>query len=108
MKLTARVTVLTMLKLDVIGAIGSFVIATLFPVTQNSVLVMTGMCLAHIPIYTPVGLLRGFNFIMYDAPPDAPIKNYHFLAIFLSAAASPLLLQSLIVLSDSVRNLLIW
>lgn len=105
MKINYRVTVTFQLKLDVIGAILGFVIGTLFPSTRDASILLTGICLVHLLLYTPVGIYNGFDFIMHDEPDESPFKIYHFVCIFVAAALGTLISSRLEVVSDGVRAL---
>ena len=105
MKFNFRVSVEKMLKWEAITLAIAFALGTIFPASRDFTLTLTGICVAHIPIYAPVGIVNGFNFIMYDAPDESPWKIYHYLAIFFATAIGAALLGVLTEFSDTLRAL---
>ena len=105
MKINYRVSVEKMLKFEVQALVVAFALGTLFPASRDFTLTFTGICLAHIPIYSPVGFYNGFDFVMYDAPEESPWKIFHFVAIFLATAIGAALFRPLVGISDHVRTL---
>ena len=46
------------------------------------------MVLVHFLLFFPIGLKKGFDFVIYDAPADSLVKYYGYFAIFMSAFAA--------------------
>ncbi len=46
--------------------------------------VVLGFCIVHPLIYAPVGIVKGFDYVMYDATPDTGANLYHFVSIALA------------------------
>jgi hypothetical protein len=107
LKLNFRVSVKRLIKIELVVAFLSFGIATALPFTGEFLLIVAGMCLIHALIYAPVGITNGFDFVMYDAPPDSPLKFYHFLSIFIAGFFSARFFDTTTQLSESLRGLIL-
>lgn len=60
-------------------------LAILFPSIAGNMMWLTGSFIVLFFLHLLIVPIKGFNFILWNAPPDSAVKYYAFLAIGISA-----------------------
>ena len=107
MKLSWRVSIKKFISTELVLAALAFLLAVMWPASHDVTLTAAGIFTVHALIYSPVGFSQGFDFVMYDAPPESPLKIYHFFCIFIASFFGATLFRPLGQIANEVRTILI-
>lgn len=61
-----------------------FLLALLFPTIGYSCAHLGSMLLVAMPLHALILPFKGFDFVIWDAPRDSPVKYYWFIVIFVA------------------------
>jgi len=90
MQLSPRQSISDISKIGGLVALITFLIAAIFEERNDFFWFFSSMTIVFILLLIPIGIVKGFDFYMHDAPPNAPVRYYYFLALGLSSAITAL------------------
>ena len=85
--MSLRLTLRSVLILDVACVAFFFLLAWLFPSIRYGSAYPAAIFLVAFFLHALIAPFKGFDFVIWDAPPDSLVKLYWFLAIGISAGA---------------------
>ena len=87
----------TVLILDASCVAFFFLLAVLFPAIRYGCAHVVFMLLVAMVLHALIVPFKGLDFIIWDAPPDSPVKYYWFFAIFVAASGGTALTDAFAV-----------
>ncbi|MCY4564979.1 MAG: hypothetical protein OXE40_10945 [Gammaproteobacteria bacterium] len=83
--MTFRVSLKAALVLYASSIVFLFLLALFFPPIGYTCTHIGSMLLVAMALHALIAPFKGLDFVIWDAPPDSPVKHYWFFVIFVAA-----------------------